>query len=154
MRYQHLHRSASGQRTFAVVLSTGEEVLPSLQSFVEREQIHAAQLTAIGALSDVVLLYFDWQTKDYQKIPVQEQVEVASMIGDVAVDPAGKPALHIHVVVGTRDGSAKAGHLGKAHVRPTLEVIITESPAHLQKVKDAETGLALIRADTPAGSRP
>ena len=45
----------------------------------------------------------------------------------------------------TRDGSAKAGHLGEARVRPTLEVIVTESPAHLRKVKDAETGLALIK---------
>ena len=44
-----------------------------------------------------------------------------------------------------RDGSAKAGHLGEGHVRPTLEVIVTESPAHLRKVKDEETGLALIR---------
>ena len=62
-----------------------------------------------------------------------------------ADDPEGKPALHIHIVVGTRDGSAKAGHLGEGHVRPTLEVVVTESPAHLRKVKDAETGLALIR---------
>jgi predicted DNA-binding protein with PD1-like motif len=38
-----------------------------------------------------------------------------------------------------------AGHLGEAHVRPTLEVIVTESPAYLRKVKDAATGLALIR---------
>ena len=38
-----------------------------------------------------------------------------------------------------------AGHLAEAHVRPTLEVIVTESPAHLRKVKDKESGLALIR---------
>ena len=108
----------------------------------------AASFTAIGALSDAVLLYFDWQKKDYLKIPVREQVEVACLIGDIADDPEGKPALHIHIVVGTRDGSAKAGHLGEGHVRPTLEVVVTESPAHLHKVRDTETGLALIR---PAG---
>lgn len=71
--------------------------------------------------------------------------EVASLIGDVAEGPDGKPALHIHIVVGLSDGSAKAGHLGEGHVRPTLEVILTESPAHLRKVKDAETGLAFIK---------
>ncbi len=53
-------------------------------------------------------------------------------------------SLHIHIVVGTRDGSAKAGILAKGHVRPTLEVVVTESPAR-RKVKDTETGLALIR---------
>ncbi len=102
-------------------------------------------MTAIGALSDAVLLYFDWGKKAYEKIPVREQVEVAALVGDVADDPNGKPTLHIHIVLGAHDGSAKAGHLGERHVRPTLEVIVTESPAHLRKVKDDETGLALIR---------
>jgi predicted DNA-binding protein with PD1-like motif len=144
MQHKLLHE-AGGQRTFVVVLETGEEIVASLQQFAERENVHTASFTAIGALSDAVLLYFDWQKKDYQKIPVREQVEVASLIGDVAEDPKGKPALHIHIVLGTRDGSAKAGHLGEGHVRPTLEVVVTENPAHLRKVKDAETGLALIR---------
>ena len=61
---------------------------------------------------------------------MREQVEVASLIGDVALSPEGQPALHAHVVLGRRDGSALAGHLGSAHVRPTLEVIRTDSPAH------------------------
>src|SRR5262249_34599794 len=144
MQSKLLHES-DGQRTFAVILETGDEVLFSVQEFVQRENIHTATLTAIGALSSAVLNYFNWEKKEYEKIPVREQVEVAALIGDVADDPKGKPTLHIHVVLGTRDGSAKAGHLGEGHVRPTLEVIVTESPAHLRKVEDAETGLALIR---------
>jgi uncharacterized protein len=144
MRSKLLHET-NGQRTFAVILATGDEVAASLAGFVERENIHAASFTGIGALSDAVLLYFNWEKKEYEKIPVQEQVEVASLIGDVADDPNGKPSLHIHIVVGTRSGGAKAGHLGKAHVRPTLEVVMTESPAHLRKLKDDETGLALIK---------
>ena len=83
----------------------------------------------------------------HQRLPVTEQVEVASLLGDVAQAPDGKPALHIHLVVGKPDGTAMAGHLGEGHVRPTLEVIVTESPAHLRKVKDADTGLALIRPE-------
>jgi predicted DNA-binding protein with PD1-like motif len=144
MQSKLLHQ-AGGQRIFAVILATGDEVLSSLREFVEHENIHAATFTAIGALSDAVLNYFNWEKKEYEKIPVREQVEVAALIGDVADDPKGKPTLHIHIVLGTRDGSAKAGHLGEGHVRPTLEVIVTESPTHLRKVKDEETGLALIR---------
>lgn len=138
-----------GQRTFAVILETGEEVARCLQDFARMEQVSAAQITAIGALSDAELAYFDWETKKYQKIPVREQVEVASLIGDIAVSPEGEPALHAHLVVGRRDGSALAGHLGEAHVRPTLEVIVNESPAHLRKVLDPESGLALIRPGAP-----
>lgn len=144
MQYRCIHES-SGQRTFAIVLATGDEILSSLQSFVEKENIHAASFTAIGALSHASLRYFDWEKKEYQKIPVREQVEVASLIGDVADGPDGKATLHIHIVLGMRDGSAKAGHLGEGYARPTLEVIVTESPAHLRKVKDAESGLALIK---------
>ena len=112
-----LLREDNGQRTFAVILEIGEEVLTCLQRFVTREHVLAAQITAIGALSDAVLMYFDWDKKDYLKTPVREQVEVASLISDVAEAPLG-PALHLHLVVGKRDGSAMAGHLGEAHVSP------------------------------------
>ena len=144
MRSKLLNDTA-GQRTFAVVLQTGEEAMGCLQTFVEKERISAAQLTGIGALSDARLNYFDWDKKEYEPIPVAEQVEVASLAGDVALSPEGKPALHIHVVLGRRNGSAIAGHLAEAHVRPTLEVIVTEPPAHLHKAQDPESGLALIR---------
>lgn len=147
MQHRLLHAEA-GQRTFVAVLESGEEAFGCVQDFVKREGIFAAQLTGIGAFRDATLKYFDWEKKQYEDIPVREQVEVASLIGDVAQAPSGEPALHIHVVLGKRDGTAMAGHLGSAHVRPTLEVIITESPTHLRKVKDPESGLALIRPET------
>lgn len=146
MRHKLLHEN-SGQRTYAVILDTGEEVMDCLKRFAAAEKMHAAQLTAIGAFSDAVLLYFGWSRKQYRRIPVAEQVEVGSLIGDVAEGPSGETALHIHLVVGKCDGTAMAGHLGEAHVRPTLEIIVTETPAHLRKKKDPETGLALIRLE-------
>ena len=142
--HNKLFHEQDGQRTFAVILQTGDEVTRSLAAFAAEQSITAAQITAIGAFQDVVLMYFDWQAKSYKHIPIEEQVEVASLIGDVAVSPSGEPTLHVHLVVGKSDGTAMAGHLGKAHVRPTLEVIINESPAYLQKVADPRTGLALI----------
>jgi len=141
MQQKLLHR-AEGQRTYAVVLETGDEVMRCLGGFAAAEKISAAQLTAVGALRDVVLMYFDWEKKDYLRIPVAEQVEVASLIGE---GPDGKPSFHVHLVVGKRDGTAMAEHLAEAHVRPTLEVIVTENPAHLRKVKDKDSGLLLIR---------
>src|SRR5262245_45552698 len=146
MRSKLLHED-DGQRTFAVVLESGEEAMASLKAFIAREQIDAAQFSAIGAFSRAELNYFDWERKTYLPIAVNEQVEVASLTGDVALSPEGKPALHIHAVLGRRDGMALAGHLAKAWVRPTLEVVFTESPAHLRKQHDVESGLALIRPD-------
>jgi predicted DNA-binding protein with PD1-like motif len=145
---QKLLHEADRQRTFAVVLETGEDALACLQRFAEDRQIFAAQVTGIGAFSDVVLKYFDWDRKEYLSISLGEQVEVASLVGDIAEGPSGEPSVHVHVVVGKRDGTALAGHLGEGRVRPTLELIVTESPAHLRKIKDPQTGLALIRPDT------
>jgi len=132
-----------GEKTFALIFETGDEAMAGLVDFARTNRLGAARFTAIGAFQDVVLGYFEWDTKEYKKIPVNEQVEVLSLIGDVALQD-GEPKVHAHVVVGRSDGSTRGGHLIEAHVRPTLEVILTESPAHLRKQMDPESGLALI----------
>lgn len=134
---------ATGQKTFALVFAKGEEVVTSLTAFAKAEGIVSAHLTAIGAFSNVVLGYFDRTTRGYRRIPVPEQVEVLSLIGDIALDGA-QPRLHAHVVVGLPDGTARGGHLLEATVWPTLELILVESPRHLRRRHDPETGLALI----------
>ena len=144
MRCKLLHQ-VDGLRTFAVILDTGDEAIACLEAFARDNAINGAQVTAIGAFRSARLAYFDWESKSYQPIPIEEQVEVASMVGDIAIGPDGAPSVHAHAVLGRCDGSARAGHLEKGDVRPTLEVIVTESPAHLRKVKNAETGLALIK---------
>ena len=78
-----LINQAGQQRSFVIVLSSGDEVMACLKRFVEREKIEAAQFSAIGAFRSAVLGYFDWETKDYQRTPVDEQVEVAAFTGDV-----------------------------------------------------------------------
>ena len=143
MQAKLIHQ-AGGQRTFVVVLETGEEVMGQLKAFADREKLKAAQLTAIGAFSDTVLGYFDWEQKQYLRHKVNEQVEVAAFIGDIALTKDDERSLHVHLVLGRRDGTALAGHLIEAHVRPTLEVVLTEHPAHLRKRHDPESGLALI----------
>jgi predicted DNA-binding protein with PD1-like motif len=132
------------QKTYVLVLEYGDEVASSVERFAVERGLSAAQITGIGAFSDALLGFFDWEKKDYRKIPVREQVEVVSLVGDVAQGPDGKPTLHLHVVVSRSDGMAMGGHLLEAHVRPTLEVVLTESPKHLHKRKDPQSGLALI----------
>ncbi|HEV7263898.1 MAG TPA: PPC domain-containing DNA-binding protein [Falsiroseomonas sp.] len=146
MQARMIH-AAHGQRLFAVVLDRGDEIRDCLGRFAEEQRLSAAQVTAIGAFERATVRFFDWETKEYQPIPVEEQVEVVSLNGDIALDPEGKPKLHLHAVLGRRDGSLVGGDLGEARVRPTLEVMIAESPAHLRRVHDPVSGLALIRPD-------
>jgi len=145
MQSRLIHQEG-GEKTFVLIFDAGDEAFEGLSAFARREQLGAAHFTGVGAFSDAVLGYFDWQKKDYQRIPVEEQVEVVALVGDVALDE-GEPAVHAHVVVARSDGSAYGGHLLEAHVRPTLEVVVTESPAHLRKRHDADSGLALIALD-------
>lgn len=134
-----------GEKTFAVVFETGDEAASGLLAFAKGQHLAASHFTAIGAFSEATLGYFDWQKKQYQKIPVREQVEVLSLVGDIALDEKGEPQVHAHVVLGRSDGTTLGGHLLEARVRPTLEVMLVESPKHLHRRFDPESGLALIR---------
>ncbi|MBV8485351.1 MAG: DNA-binding protein [Verrucomicrobia bacterium] len=138
---------AGSQQTFALIFDTGDRVISGLKAFAEEQHLAASHFTAIGAFKDVTLGYFDWEKKDYVKIPIREQVEVLSLVGDVTISE-GKPNIHAHVVLGRRDASTCGGHLMEAEVRPTLEVILTESPAHLERRFDKNAGLALISTET------
>lgn len=126
-----------------LVFDTGDEVVSTLTQFARENRIEAAHFSAIGAFSDAEIGYFDWQKKDYIKNRVDEQVEVVSLIGDVALD-GGRPKVHAHVVVGRKNGSAMGGHLLQAHVRPTLELVLDDSAGQLRRKFDPESGLALI----------
>ena len=130
-------------KTFAVIFDTGDEVMAGLKSFAREQRLSAGHFTAIGAFSAAVIGFFNLAKREYRRIPISEQVEVLSLLGDVTLVD-GEPQLHAHVVLGKWDGTAHGGHLLQAQVRPTLEVILVESPRHLHRVHDVATGLPLI----------
>ena len=105
-----------------------------------------AQVTAVGAFERATVGWFDRAARDYRRIPVDEQCEVLSLIGDVAEGQDG-PILHVHVVLGLSDGTTRGGHLLEGLVFPTLEVVVTETPAELRKVMRPDLGIALIDLD-------
>jgi uncharacterized protein len=133
-----------GLRTFAIVFDKDNEVREGLLEFANTNRFADAHFTGIGAFSKVTLGFFDPQQKDYKNIPINDQVEVLSFIGNI-VQKDGKPRLHAHVVVGKADGTAHGGHFLGGRVWPTLELIVSEMPVHLRRAHDEETGLALLR---------
>lgn len=151
---QHkLLAESGGRRTYAIVLSDGEEAMEQLTKAASALSLDASQITAIGGFSRATLGYFDIKTRKYLEIPVEEQVELLSLIGDITQGD-GRPKVHVHAVVGKMDGSTAGGHLLHGVVRPTMEIIVTESPAYLRRTHDEATGLALIDLRSqPAGYR-
>jgi uncharacterized protein len=131
-------------KTFVVVFETGDELASQLSAFAVERRLLGASFKAIGGCSSVRLAWFNPESKKYEpSVTLDEQVELLSLIGDVAL-LEGKPAVHAHAVIGTKDGRALGGHLLEAAIRPTCELFLTESSAPLYKVHDAESGLALI----------
>lgn len=130
-------------KTFLLVFDDDDDVLPTLLSFAREHQIRGGSVMGLGGFHDVTLAFFDLQRKEYLPIPMHEQVEVMSLLGNIA-QQQGEPKLHLHCVIGRRDGSAMGGHLLAARVRPTLELFVTDTGAALERATDAKTGLPLL----------
>jgi predicted DNA-binding protein with PD1-like motif len=136
--------SDAGERTFVLVLASGEEAFAAITAFAADAALTGASLTAVGAFERATVGWFDLKKKSYRPIEVDQQCEALSLIGDIAAGDDGRPSLHIHAVVGLSDGTTRGGHLLKATVRPTLEITIVESPVHLRRTKRPDLGIALI----------
>jgi uncharacterized protein len=133
------------ERTFVLILDSGEEAFKAITQFAGQEKIGGASVSAIGAFEHAKVGWFDLDAKRYKPIAVGEQCEVLSLLGDIAEGDDGKASLHLHAVLGLSDGSVRGGHLLEGTVRPTLEVTITETAAHLHRKKRPDLGIALIK---------
>ena len=132
--------------TYVVVCDPGDEAVSALTQFARAERLEAAQITAVGAFEHAIVGWFDREARDYRRIPVDEQCELLSLIGDVAEGQDG-PIVHMHAVLGLSDGTTRGGHLLEGRVFPTLEAIVTETPAELRKILRPDIGIALIDLD-------
>jgi uncharacterized protein len=140
MRWKHIEDEP---KVSDLVFEAGNEIASVLRQFSKHQGFGGSSLKAIGALLYAKLGCFNWQTKKYDPACIlREHVELLSLIGDIALKD-GEPQVHAHVVVGGSDGIAHGGHLLEARVRPTCELILTESPIHPQI--DPESGIALIQ---------
>jgi predicted DNA-binding protein with PD1-like motif len=140
MQVRLIEGHPGGRRTYAVIFGKGDEVMSGLTEWAQREKIAAAHLTAIGAFSSAMFGWFDASHRAYRNIPVDQQAECISLIGDVGL-VNGRPALHVHGSVGLPDGTVRGGHLVHATVWPTLEVFVSAAEGELDKEHDAETDL-------------
>ena len=86
--------------------------------------------SGIGGLSTATLGWGDPEKGGVKTIPVDQKCELASLIGNIAIQ-RGKVYVHAHAVVSFSDGSTKGGHMVDAHANPFVEIFVvtTDSPA-------------------------
>lgn len=147
MKSKRLHKDqfTSHLVQWLLVFDPGDEVVSTLLAFAKEKAIKAAQIAGLGGFREVTLGYFDIPKKQYIPNELHEQVEVMSLVGNFSLSPEGESKLHAHVVIGKRDYTAHGGHLLKAIVNPTLELMITESPVEVTRVVHEDIGLALLK---------
>ena len=143
MQTRLVSENPDGEKTYAVIFAKGDEILSGLTEFAAREKLTSGWFTAIGALQSAKFGWFDESRKAFRDIPVNDQVELVSLIGDAGL-VNGTPAIHAHGAVALSDGQMRGGHLLQAIAWPTLELFFTSSSVKLTKKQDEETGLFLF----------
>jgi len=132
-----------GVKNYAIILAKGDEVMSGLTDFARQNKVASASFTAIGAFSHASVAWFDDGRKEFRLIPIEQQVELVLMIGDIAL-VNDQPVVHTHVSVASSDGTVRGGHVINAFVFPTLELFMTVYHTPLHKESDEATGLKLI----------
>ncbi len=134
-------RSRQAGQEHVLVLEPGESALETITNYLNQHHINAGRISAIGGFRHTQLKYYNTQSRQYESREVAKQVEVVSLIGNIA-QLDGKPYIHAHVTISDQDYRAYSGHLGEGIVEPTLEVFLTQLTIPLIREKDAQTGLA------------
>ncbi len=134
-----------GSKEYALVLARGDEVMTALGDFARAEQITAASFTAIGAVHNAEVGWFDFSKQQYKAMRFDEQLEVLSLIGDIGVSEEGQATVHAHATLGRESGRSLGGHLIAATVSPTLEVFVSSYPQALKKQRDTKDDVELFQ---------
>jgi predicted DNA-binding protein with PD1-like motif len=138
-----LVKSTPDEQVYSIIFYKDDDVMSGLTDFAIAHKVSDAHFTAIGAVSGATLAWLDLPKKMYRRIAVTQQVEVVSLIGDIAAFN-GVPVVHMHTVLSKPDGSTVAGHVFELIGNPTVEVFMTVDTTPLAKKADDASGMKLI----------
>lgn len=132
------------KKAIIVRMDRDDEVISSLESLVEKLGIESGFFYGIGAVRDVVISYFDLQSKNYIDKEMKEELEVVSLVGNISyIYGESKLVIHAHISLSDREMRLFGGHLKKAFVSVTLEVVIFTISDRIERVRDNDLGLFL-----------
>lgn len=122
-----------------------EDLVEGIKKRAQQSGVRAGFLTVIGSLKKVVLGYY--KDGKYEYINVAGPLEIASGMGNVALDEKGEVIIHAHLVVSNEKGETFGGHLMKGSpVGVTAELVLVEAAnATLTRTFDEKTKLNLLK---------
>ena len=131
-----------GQKYF-IRLEKEESLLATLEKFALETGVKSGHLTGIGALKNVELGFYHLADKKYERMDFPHEAELLSMDGNLSILD-GKPFFHIHAVLGGHDFKCYGGHLFRANVAVTAEIIFNEFDAEISRTPNEEVGFSLL----------
>lgn len=125
-------------------MDKGEEILAQIQEIAQQEHIRLASVTALGATNDFTVGVYKVDEKKYYANKFQGNFEIVSLTGTINTMD-GEFYTHIHMSAGNDRGKVFGGHLNRAVVSATCEMVIQVMDGEVDRAYDPETGLNVFR---------
>lgn len=129
--------------TVIVRIDRGEEILEQLAVVAQKENIKLASVQALGATDSFTVGVYDTESKQYHSNEFNGAFEIVSLVGTVNT-MNGEFYSHLHMSAGNEKGEAFGGHLNRARVSATCELVITVINGTVDRFRDEKIGLNLF----------
>lgn len=134
------------ENTIIVRMDRGEEILEKMKRVAMMEDVKLGSVSALGALGDMTVGIYDLNEKKFLANEFHGMYEIVSLTGTINTMD-GEYYSHLHLAAGDREGNVFGGHMSKAVVGATCEMVITVIDGIVDRVKDEETGLNIFKFD-------
>ena len=132
------------ESTYVVRLDPGEEILEQIKVFAEKEGVRLASVQAIGAVNEFTVGAFDTAAKQYHANEFRGTYEITALLGTINTMD-GKFYAHLHMTAADETGRAVGGHLNRAVISATCEMIVTLIPGTVDRAFSEQVGLNLFK---------
>lgn len=131
------------ENTIVARIDKGEEILEKIKEIAQKEQIKLASIQGIGAVGEATIGVFKTEEKKYYANELKGDFEIVSLTGSINTMKE-EFYTHLHMSVGDETGNVFGGHLNKAVVSATCEMVIQIIPGKVDRKYDEEIGLNLF----------
>ena len=130
--------------TIIMRIDKGEEILDKIKEISLKENIKLANVNALGATNDFTVGVFNIDEKKYYSNSFKGNFEIVSLTGTINT-MNDEFYTHIHMSAGNDKGEVFGGHLNRAIVSATCEMVINIIDGRVDRYKDEEVGLNLFK---------
>lgn len=130
--------------TYVLRLDKGEEIVATLKKFCSDQKIRLGWIKGIGAVGEVMIGLFETSTKEYHSLKLKGDFEITSLLGNIST-MEGETYLHLHINLGDSEHKTWGGHLSKAVISATGEIMIEAIEGEVDRAFSEEIGLNLYK---------